>query len=208
MTYTPQVDARHYRGRAYSSAERWNSYFHQIEGVQKTSAQSLLEVGPGPGVVTRELTARGYRVTTLDIAEDLHPDVVGSVTDIPLPDRSVDLVLAAEVLEHLRTEDLPKALQEIHRVCRMGAVISLPRPGYVFLWSMKIPLFPEMSVAIKLPFFWEQHVFTGEHYWELGKRGTSVAWFVEQARRAGLALSEESWHRDDPAHHFFRFSRL
>ncbi|MCR4325592.1 MAG: class I SAM-dependent methyltransferase, partial [Patescibacteria group bacterium] len=149
----------------------------------------------------------GGAVTTVDIAEDLKPDVVASVTEMPLPDGSFDAVLAAEILEHIRFEDVPKALSEIARVARTHAVISLPHPGYVFSVAFKVPMLPRIALFLQVPFFWKTHRFNGEHYWELGKRGFPIRRFVGEAHKAGLDLIETGKYEDDPAHRFFLFAK-
>ena len=116
MGYEKQVSRAHYDGKAYRSPERWMSYWHQLETVRATKAREVLEIGLGEGVVARELTHRGVSVVTLDIAEDLKPDIVGSVTAMPIADRAYDAVLAAEILEHIRFEDVGTALAEIARL--------------------------------------------------------------------------------------------
>ena len=52
--------------------------------------------------------------------------VVGSIVDLPFPDRSFDVVGCFEVLEHL-PGDLPRrALSELARVARRAVVLSVP----------------------------------------------------------------------------------
>lgn len=204
--YTPQVSKDHYRGSAYRFQERWNSYWHQLALVRATHPSSVLEIGVGEGLVARELNLGGIAVTTLDIAEDLHPDVVGSVTQIPLPDNSVDVSLAAEVLEHIQFEDVPSALKELARVSRRHVLIGLPHPGYVFSCTFKLPLFSTQSFLLQIPFFWKEHIFNGEHYWELGKREYPVSRFIKLAHSSGLVLEKMHKFEDDPAHRFFVFT--
>jgi SAM-dependent methyltransferase len=206
MNYNPQVDRLHYEGKAYRSEERWSSYFHQLTLVRRAKPKTVLEIGPGEGAVSFALARDGVRVTTVDIAPDLKPDIVASVTDLPLEAGSFDTVLAAEVLEHIRFEDVPRALSEIRRVARHHAIISLPHPGYVFSLSFKMPLLPRVSFLLQVPFFWRTHVFNGEHYWELGKRGFPVSRFLRCARDAGLRVESSEKYADDPAHRFFLFS--
>lgn len=206
MTYTSQVDRSHYHGHAYRFLERWDSYWHQLQFVRLSEPKSVLEVGVGGGTVARELRASGVSVTTVDIAEDLEPDVVGSITALPFPDNSFDLSLAAEVIEHIRFEDVPQALSELARVARTHVVVSIPNPGYVFSLNVKIPMVKRIIGIVKIPFFWKEHIFNGEHYWELGKKGYSLRLFLECANKAGLTLQKTEVYADDPAHRFFLFS--
>lgn len=205
MTYEKQVDRAHYEGKAYRSSEHWASYWHQLALVRATGAKTLLEVGVGEGVVARELRKSDVEVTTVDIAEDLHPDVVGSVTALPFPDKHFDAVLAAEILEHIIFDDVASALKEIARVSRRYAVISLPHPGYIFSVGYKVPLLPRIDLFAQLPFFWKEHHFNGEHYWELGKKSYPVSRFVELAAAAGFELVASEKYPDDLAHRFFVF---
>ena len=207
MSYTPQVQKKHYEG-AYVSSERWVSYFHQLDLVQQTGAQSILEIGVGHGTVSRELKARGLDVTTADIAEDLHPDLVCSVTELPVGDNSFDAVLAAEILEHIQFKDVLQALDEIARVCKTYAVISVPHPGFILTSAiLKLPKL-RASWLIKLPFFWERKTATPEHYWELGRPGFPVSRFIKEAAKAGLQLVSTKSYADDPAHRFFLFKKI
>lgn len=207
MTYRAQVDKSHYEGSAYRSNERWNSYWHQLDLLSHTKAATVLEIGVGSGVVARELKSRGVQVTTVDIAEDLSPDVVGSVTQLPFEANAFDCVLAAEILEHIQFSDVPQALKEIARVTRSHAVISIPHPGWVFSIIYKLPLLPRIALMLQIPFFWKEHHFNGEHYWELGKKGYPIARFLGAAKEAGLTLVRLEKHADDPAHRFFLFQK-
>lgn len=204
--YAPQVDKSHY-GRSYRSKDRWLSYFYQLSLVRSCAPATVLEIGPGEGVVTDNLRKDGVYVVTCDIAEDLHPDVIGSITALPCKDGQFELALAAEVLEHIRFEDVPQALRELGRVSARHVVISLPHPGWVFSLSCKLPLLPRLDFFFQIPFFWQQHVFNGEHYWELGKKGYPVRRFVEAARAAGLKLVKTQKHIDDPVHRLFVFNK-
>jgi SAM-dependent methyltransferase len=51
-----------------------------------------------------------------------------STDNVPIPDRSVDLILCTQVLEHL--PDIRKGVSEMHRILRQGgvAVMSIPIP--------------------------------------------------------------------------------
>jgi SAM-dependent methyltransferase len=120
----PEPDV--YWTRAYNTKERTCSYWHQVDEVLSLGARSVLEVGPGPGIVTEWLRRSGVEVTTLDMEARLAPDLVGTVTDIPADDGSFDAVVCAQVLEHLPFADVQPALAEMARVSRVGTVVSVP----------------------------------------------------------------------------------
>ena len=123
---SPEAAPGLYSTRAYNTKERACSFWHQVDEIFEIGASTVLEVGSGSGLVTNWLRTAGFEVKTLDLDPELEPDMVGSVTDIPLSANSCDAVLCCQVLEHLPFDQLPMALTEIGRVSRMGAVVSLP----------------------------------------------------------------------------------
>lgn len=189
-----------YTKPTYLNQERWASYWHQIDMIRAFNPKTVLEIGVGNGLVKNALAALGYDVQTVDIDPSLKPTHVASVTALPFPDQAFDVVLCAEVLEHLPFEESLVAMKEIRRVTRLAAVITLPHAGYVFSLLMKLPLLPWIAVGCKLPHFWKTHRFKGEHYWETGKRG----WPRRKIRRAleqsGWRVTFERIFPDNPAH--------
>jgi 2-polyprenyl-3-methyl-5-hydroxy-6-metoxy-1,4-benzoquinol methylase len=104
----------------------------------------MLDVGCGEGYPLQAISFTGN--STRVVAMDLYPEALrspplnafgcdlccGSIENMPFLNRSFDLVLCLEVLEHLRRPDL--ALREVRRVCRGIAVFSVPRePLWRFL---------------------------------------------------------------------------
>ena len=118
------------------------------------------------------------------------------------------MVLAAEVLEHLPFEDFKTAIGEVHRVTERFAYITLPHAGAVFLLIKKLPLFPRFRVFFKLPFFWREHIFNGEHYWELGKKGFPVRRVRGEILRTGFRIIKSGIDAQDSAHYFFLLDKL
>jgi SAM-dependent methyltransferase len=97
-----------------------------------TAPATVLELGAGTGKLTAELVALGHDVHATDpdpemlavLARRL-PDVrrsVAAAEEIPLPDRSVDVVVCAQSFHWF---DLDRALPEIARVLRRGGRLSL-----------------------------------------------------------------------------------
>ncbi len=92
---------------------------------------SALDVGARDGFISRLLAARVPSVTALDLEEPRIDDrrihcVRGDVTDLKIPDASFDLVLCAEVLEHIPPPKLGRACGELSRVARRYLLIGVP----------------------------------------------------------------------------------
>lgn len=115
---------------------------------------SVLELGPGPGAMTRVLLARGHRVTVvendpeaLEVLKSLDVEVISGNLDNTdwldaIKGRTFDTVMACDVLEHLRRpEDVLQRLSEY--VAPMGCLlISVPNIAYAgVLASMRSGIF-------------------------------------------------------------------
>ena len=194
--------------KQYLTLRRFASYNSQLEEVLGFNPGSVLEIGSHLGVVTRCMRVCGINVTTLDINPECNPDVVGSVLDIPLADNSQDIVLCCEVLEHIPYEDFPRALSEILRVCRKGAVISLPHYGRYYSVTFKLPHIEQLHLKIEIPYFFKNlHVYDGDHYWEIGKRGYPPERIVDEMQKAGFNLIRRYRVPFNSYHHVFVLSK-
>lgn len=88
-----------------------------------------LDVGARDGFITRLIADRAQRVTGLDLSlpaiDDPRIDcVAGDVTALAYPDRSFDLVVCSEVLEHV--VPLQQACAELARVSARHLIIGVP----------------------------------------------------------------------------------
>lgn len=116
--------------------ERWVTRLtRMIDRAAREGLSEVAEVGCGEGVIAELLHARCGRTVALDLPDAglrsewktrpgpgyLHGDALR----LPLPDDAVDLVVCAEVLEHVT--DPRRALQELARVSRRSLVVSVPR---------------------------------------------------------------------------------
>lgn len=70
----------------------------------------------------------GCEEIRLDIDENVKPDIVGSITDIPLQNGTVDVVYSSHNLEHLAESEVPLALSEFYRVLKRGGRVELEMP--------------------------------------------------------------------------------
>jgi 2-polyprenyl-3-methyl-5-hydroxy-6-metoxy-1,4-benzoquinol methylase len=97
---------------------------------------SVLDVGVGAGQLINTIAGSGdfLSVEGIDIAThsnflrmDAPFDVKKmSVAKMAFPDRSFDVVVCMEVLEHLAVADFEAAVRELRRVARKQIVVSVP----------------------------------------------------------------------------------
>ena len=180
------------------------SYWHQLKEVLSLDTSSVLEIGVGDRVFGNYIKNNTSIIyTSADIAADLSPDVVGSVTNLPLSDCSFDTVCAFEVLEHLSFGQFIIALKEMSRVAKKNVIISLPHWGRHFSIKIRLPFFKKIYWQHKFNLWPIKHVFGGEHYWEIGKKGYSLGLIKRSINQAGLVILRDYISFDSPYHHFF-----
>ena len=207
ITIDPLVpSARHY-GIEYLSNGRPHSIAVQIAEVVSASPASVLEVGVGTGIAASALRGAGIRVTTLDVQQELQPDIVGDVRRIPCPDGQFDVACCCQVLEHLPFDDFAKAAAELRRVVNNRLVLSLPditRSASLSLrWGDRHHWHFEWSFGVREPdAAWRAaRLQTMGHYWEIGVDGIRASRITSQLERAGFArvrtfrVPELRWHR-------------
>lgn len=213
-----QVSKEHYEFSRYVQKGRWLSMWHQLDEVLSLKPNSVLELGPGPGLFKATASAFGTRVETVDIDPELNPDHLASVLDMPFPDDTYDVVCAFQMLEHLPYTDSLKAFSEMVRVSKKHIIISLPNAKltwrYLFYKAMwrylfHIPRHGEKRFVIKKPMMKPiKHCFDGEHYWEIGKEGYPVEKVIADLKTNGkVNLTKNYRVKENPYHHFFVFEK-
>lgn len=121
-------------GRAFTKQEYFNRYRKHNHEIVNTivsfyKPNRVLSLGCGIGFDVERFVQLGIDITGLEITQDAITNssvsekiVWGSATDLSrFSDRSFDLVLALELLEHLPPELTEQAISEIKRVgCKYG----------------------------------------------------------------------------------------
>lgn len=199
-----QVDKKHYNFSKYCHTERFVSYWHQLDEITRLNPDSVLEVGVGDKVIANYLKSNtDIKYSSLDIAEDLNPDIVANIENMDLPDNSFDIVCAFEVLEHLPFEKFSKVLTEMGRVSKKYVLLSLPHWGRHFSLEIRMPFIKKIRWQFKLNLFPIKHNFNGEHYWEIGKAGYQMSTINKSIKQSNLELVKDYISFGSPYHHFF-----
>jgi ubiquinone/menaquinone biosynthesis C-methylase UbiE len=140
--------------------------FHRkiVTEVVALSPQTFLDAGCGEGFVAQrvidavpgiDLTGCDVSDAALEMAADANPGarfVVGSVVELPFPDRSFDVVGCFEVLEHLPGELPRRALSELARGKNLDVRPRGSDPDHKQFWSRSAfgELVGEQFVVAKL----------------------------------------------------------
>jgi ubiquinone/menaquinone biosynthesis C-methylase UbiE len=128
-----------------------------LEGATPGSRRTLLDVGAGSGDLAGHLVGRAARrgVALAPVIIERHPvaarlcrragllSAVGDGGQLPLADRSVDIVLASQLLHHLERRSAATLLRELNRVARLGVIVADLRRHPVAalgIWLASYPL--------------------------------------------------------------------
>ena len=115
----------------------------------KPTPGDMVEVGPGHGTLAEQAVAAGWRYTAIEASKILIDvlrakglSVIESwAPPIPVPDASVDVVYADQVLEHMNgIEQARQFTAESLRALRPGGVLFVVVPDYLkertFFWDV------------------------------------------------------------------------
>jgi SAM-dependent methyltransferase len=193
--------AEHYN-HTYDNKRRLASYWHQIDECLTLGGKTVLVVGKGSGLPLYMLARQGLTVTTLDIQPDLRPDILGDVRQMPFVDRTFDVTLCCQVLEHMPFEFFADALCELKRILRRGLVLSLPDRGP---YSKIIPRLLRKRTVLTLPSIQLQPwVGKGGHFWEVNTPGCRLHDLQGVIQEVGFEIENTFRVWEYPYHRFWR----
>jgi SAM-dependent methyltransferase len=185
-------------GYANQQASHTTTYFHRllgvIDAVLTQPNPSLLEIGAGSATAMQSVLARHPDARA--VAMELSPSsiqaarhgatpslrvIAGNALDLPFQSRSVDAVVAFEVLEHL--PDVARALGEMLRVVRRPGYIIIGLPNHASLWT---PIEDRLRRKDRRAFGVER----GRGAWRWFSRNVGLAWRKRVAARPEFLYRE------------------
>lgn len=136
---------------SYGSSRRGKIERHRLNLLHrfKPAGGDLVEIGPGHGTLGELAVAAGWRYTAIeaspilvDVLRKKSLTVIESWTPpFPLPDTSIDVLYADQVLEHMNgIEQARQFTAEALRALRPGGVLFIVVPDYLkerqFFWDV------------------------------------------------------------------------
>lgn len=200
-----QVNKNHYFSREYDDHLRFNSYYIQKELIIGLKPKKILEIGIGNSFLADYLRKRGYNVLTYDIDKSLNPDIFGDIRSLKFENNTFDLIVAFEVVEHLKFREFINILSELKRVTNKYVIISVPYETVKIYGYLKIiPKIRPINILVKISEkFFIENKFNGQHYWEMGKKGTSLKIVKGCIKSCKLKIKYEYFSYLNPYHYFF-----
>lgn len=128
---TLRKQARRYIDSRYPG---WNldaalRYLPVAKELDRSTAVQVLDVGSGGAGLSLYW---GRKTIALDISPSpalrgpLTQPVLGTATALPFKDRSVEVIVSCDVLEHIPSKDRPQVLSEMIRVARRQMILAAP----------------------------------------------------------------------------------
>mgnify|MGYP005755248015 CR=1 FL=1 len=101
-----------------------------VNAMRKEKRHCILEVGSGShGNLAKYLPDDDITFLDSNLPEDVLNDprfVLGDATSLPYAAESFDIVIALDVLEHIPEEKRQLCIANLHRVARLGVILSVP----------------------------------------------------------------------------------
>lgn len=157
----------------------WYRFFFLLKDALRLAPQDVLEVGGGSGFLRRCLEPEVARYQTMDINPHLAPEIL---QDVRVPCEVLrgrfDLVIAADVLEHIPFADLPQVIANLKATVRPGghALITIPhrQSNFLFMGPAQIPRVMAVPTGfLSIGAFWRRFIrrrvwIDPNHCWEIG----------------------------------------
>jgi len=198
--------------------KHWLSLYYQLSvPVCKEDVQTVLEFGPGRGLLGAALKHYGLDYKSSDVVDGYYgykPDYVSDIINFP-DDQKFDLVCAFQTLEHNPPETFIPHLKKMAHISNKYVYVSLP---YYGRWlglniSLNLPKIDRNFFAIfkmerlfpkKRPIEKYRNSETpyAHHWFEIGDKGFKKKDLPAIADQAGLKI-QETFHSPSFPYHIF-----
>lgn len=175
----------------------WYRYFFIIREVIDLNSRTLLEIGPGHGIVKSCLQPIVEKYQTMDINAELKPDILADMREFkPALKQRFDCIIASDVLEHIPFSDIKMVCSNIFNYLMPGgkAIITIPhrRSNFLFMTpSYKPHVFTVPTGFLSPGAFYRRFIkrriwIDPYHLWEIGDDHTKKKTSNQDSRKPAL----------------------
>lgn len=158
-----------YSKDSYFELTQLQSQIFQILGIRKFKPKKILEIGIGSGFTSLFLKRAGYDVTTVDINENLQPDVCCDIANVNKninPD-GFDLSVCCQVLEHIPFDEFEGCIKNLSLYGNLYLTLPNYYSYFGFSGILRLPHVRKIfSLYFRSPFKIKK-LQDGIHFWEV-----------------------------------------
>jgi len=201
MDYSKDQIARKSEWFRYYSEKRITHQWLQVHLLKNLDdVNTILEVGPGLGLVSSMLHNAGYEVTTVDYLSNQypHPDIKfiqKEIMNLTGEEASgYDCIICCETLEHLLWEDVDIVLSKFFSSRCEWLLISVPYQGFQLDFRLFFNLYKfKKSFSMKIFKFLKNFHFDANtdpygHKWEIGYKKYSLFNLEKKIKEIGYKI--------------------
>ncbi len=201
MDYSKDKNARREEWFRYYSEKRISHQWLQVHLLKDLkNINSVLEIGPGLGLVSSMLHNANYNVTTVDYLPNQYPHndidfIQKKILDLTVEEISgFDCIICCETLEHLLWDDVDKVLTKFFSSKCEWLLISVPYQAFQLDFRLYLNRYKfKKNFSLKLLKFLKNFSFNLDsdpygHKWEIGYKKYSLRKLQEKIYSTGYAI--------------------
>lgn len=199
--YGIQHDPLDYSKPSYLDPARMSSYGYQYRLAMETGGNSFINVGSGNHLLKYLLTTQIKTVIDFDLDFEASPDVVGKFPHLPFKDKTFDVAMCFQTLEHFPFSMFLNNILELNRVADR-LLLSLPDRANSKTDNIKYDFYKRFKFPKEWKIF-KQSDIGEEHFWEIGDGQITFDLIIEALSHTNLQVFRHFRNQHNRYHHFF-----
>lgn len=186
----------------YLSPDRMSSYSYQYSLALETGACTFLNIGSANSILKYLLEKNDVHVIDLDLDWNTKPNVSAALPFLPFSDKSIDVVMCFQILEHLPLIMFGATIKELKRVAKEFILLSLPDQTITNSQRLKYFIYKTFNRPVEWNIYKLRQIDT-EHFWEIGHSNISDFAIVNMIKNENLEIIKDFRNQNNRFHHFF-----
>ena len=204
--YGIQHDPLDYSKPSYLDPARMSSYGYQYKLAMETGGSSFINVGSGNHLLKYLLTTQKKSVIDFDLDFETQPDVVGLFPTLPFKDKTFDVAMCFQTLEHFPFSMFLSNLLELCRVAQK-IIISIPDKTVSKREILKHRFYKHAGFPKEWSNYKERPL-DKEHFWEIGDEQITVEEVIAVIKQSNMIVIKHFRNNLYIYHHFFTLQMI